>query len=219
MYEQYTNEQIVEMLIPKLNKATGHDWNDLFEYPKVCADMIKAISLAYRSGYVRGQLGRSFIIGEKKVKEPVNTFKVGDKVKFLGISIEDVEAWNNRWFYPPVNTICKVIKSGPINCLVHWPKGITAGDGVWACPNKYLEKVTEHWVPATKDNVKIGSKVRMADGESHRRYPRRYPDVGTVGIVMKAGLHIHSIQWPEGSTSENDVWHCEDIKLEVLVCE
>ena len=75
------------------------------------------------------------------------------------------------------------------------------------------------WVPATKDNVKVGSKVRMIDREGHRSKPWRFPDVGTVGTVMEAGLHIHLVQWPEGSTSRTDEWDCDNTRLEVLLCE
>ena len=177
------------------------------------------LSLCYKSGYIRGQLGRSFIIGEKKAKESVSAFKVGDKVKFLGLNIEDEEALNNRRFYPPVNIVGEVVELGPDYCFVQWPKGITADDGVWACWNSYLEKVTERWVPATKDNVKVGSKVRMIDGEGHKNNPQWFPDAGIVGIVMEADFHTHSIQWPKGSTSGSDIWYCDDTRLEVLLCE
>ena len=215
MYEQYTDEQIVEMLTPKLEKL---GWgsvinNDL--YPST----IKMISTIYRSAYIRGQLGRNFIIGEKKAKEPVNTFKVGDKVKFLGLNIEDEEALSNRRFYPPVNTIGKVTIPGSICCFIQWPKGITPGNGAWVCRNNYLEKVTERWVPATKDNVKVGSKVRMIDGEGYRDKPQWFPDVGTVGAIINTVDVIVLIQWPSRFTSENDRWFCPLRYLEVLLCE
>lgn len=212
MYEQYTDKQIVEMLTPRLEKL---GWgsvinNDL--YPST----IKMISTIYRSAYIRGQLGRSFIIGEKKNKEPVNTFKVGDKVKFLGFG---EEALNNSWFYPPVNTIGEVVDGDLIYSLVQWPKGITAGDGIWRCRNDYLKKVTEHWVPATKDNIKVGSKVKMIDGEGYRDKPQWFPDVGTVGTIINTVDVIVLIQWPSGFTSENDRWFCPLCYLEVLLCE
>lgn len=142
MYEQYTDKQIVEMLVPKLNKALGGDWNCLFEYPKVYTNIIKAISLAYRSGYIRGQLGRSFIIGEPKQ--------------------------------------------------------------------------TEHWVPATKDNVKVGSKVRYLNAEKHEQDPEFYPVQGTVGeIVNISNNDICFVQWPGYKTT----WCASKFDLEVLLCE
>lgn len=220
MYEQYTDKQIVEMLVPKLSKILGNGmWESALKHSEGGRNLIRIIATIYRSAYIRGQLGRSFIIGEKKTRTPLNTFKVGDKVKFLGLSIENEEALSNRQFYPPVNTIGKVTNSDLIYCFVQWPKGLTPGNGTWVCRNDYLEKVTEHWVPATKDNVKIGSKVRMIDGEGHRYNPEWLPDVGTVGTVMKVGFNDHLIQWPEGSTSGKDKWYCDNTRLEVLLCE
>ena len=225
MYEQYTDDQIVEMLKPKLAKL---GWE-----PEFGPRTEKLISTLYKSGYIRGQLGRSFIIGEKKAeekkaKDPVNPFKVGDKVKFLGLNIDDEEALSNRRYYPPVNTAGEVVKLGTGYCFVQWPQNLTTGDGVWACRNNYLEKVIERWVPATKDNVKVGSKVRMIDDKGHRSKPWCFPDVGTVGTVTGVGFHISLVQWPEGSilvqwpkgtTSGTDKWYCDDTRLEVLLCE
>lgn len=143
MYEQYTDKQIVEMLIPKLNKGVPEiNWRTALFYND---RLVKAIATIYRSAYIRGQLGRSFIIGQPKR--------------------------------------------------------------------------TERWVPATKDNIKIGSKVRMTDEESHRNNPQWLPVVETVGIVTDAGFNNHLIQWPEGSTSGKDEWYCDNTRLEVLLCE
>lgn len=148
MYEQYTDKQIVEMLKPKLKNLGFTDFAEHYEnYPMVS----KLCAMLYKSGYIRGQLGRSFVIGE--------------------------------------------------------PKQI------------------EHWVPATKDNVKVGSKVRMIDEEGHRIIPCFFPKIGTVGTVTKVGLYvpigIYSplVQWPKGSTSGTDEWYCDVPRLEVLLCE
>lgn len=140
MYEQYTDKQIVEMLVPKLNKSIkGCSWGCLIRDPERYKYTIKAIAIIYRSAYIRGQLGRSFVIGEPKR--------------------------------------------------------------------------TEHWVPATKNNVKVGSKVRMIDGKGHKDNPQWFPVVGTVGIVTDAGFNNHLIQWPEGSTSGKDEWYCDNPRL------
>ena len=212
MYEQYTDKQIVEMLKPKLEKLGWGNVvnNDL--YP----DTIKMIATIYRSAYIRGQLGRSFIIGEKKNKEPVNTFKVGDKVKFLGLSIEDEEALSNRRFYPPVNTIGEVVELGSDYCFVQWPKGITAGDGVWACRNIYLEKATEHWVAATETNLKPGVKVRYLNAEMHKQSPECYPAQGTVGeVIAFDDDNTCLVQW----LGYTNAWYASRFDLEVLLCE
>ena len=227
MYEQYTDKQIVEMLRPKLTKImNGMDgmWNTALEHSEGGRNLIKLIATIYRSAYIRSQLGRSFIIGEKqankkKAKELVNLFEVGDKVKFLGFNIKDEEALNNRRFFPPVNTIGEVVESGLIYCIVRWPKGITSGDGIWSCRNIYLKKVTEHWVTATKDNVKVGSKVKMIDEECHRNNSWCFPDVGTLGIVTELSYNKCEVQWPEGITIKPDRWWCSYKRLEVLLCE
>lgn len=153
MYEQYTNKQIVEMLVPKLEKAVPSvDWNMVIANDGCNWRIIQAIGLVYRSAYIRGQLGRSFIIGEPKQTEP---------------------------------------------------------------------KCTERWVPATKDNVKAGSKVRMIDEEAHKSAPDCYPPVGTVGVVIDNSICriLPLIQWPKNSVGNDDVTHCLSRYLEVLVCE
>lgn len=142
MYEQYTDKQIVEMLKPKLAKlGWGKDVDSIYHFPEIC----KMIATIYRSAYIRGQLGRSFIIGKPKR--------------------------------------------------------------------------TEHWVPATKDNVKVGSKVRMIDEEANIDYPCWFPVVGVVGVVTELDYNNCEVQWPEGTTIEVGGWWCDYKRLEVLLCE
>lgn len=140
MYEQYTDKQIVEMLKPKLAKL---GWEPEFD-PRT----EKLISTLYKSGYIRGQLGRSFIIGEKN-------------------------------------------------------------------------KQNGHWVPANKDNIKVGSKVRMIDEKAHASSPDCYPPVSTVGVVIDNSICriLPLVQWPINSVGGDDVTHCLSRYLEVLVCE
>lgn len=143
MYEQYTDEQIVEMLLPKMNKCSNHTkWDGLIEKPWGNADVFKVIATVYRSGYVRGQLGRSFIIGEPKR--------------------------------------------------------------------------TERWVPATKDNVKVGSKVRYLNAEKHKRNPEFCPLPGTIGeVVVVCNDNTYCVQWLGYMTA----WYASRFDLEVLLCE
>ena len=209
MYEQYTDKQIVEMLKPKLAKlGWGKDVDSIYHFPETC----KMIATIYRSAYIRGQLGRSFIIGEKMKRASDTVFQVGDGVKL--ISRKGIGKESNR-YYPPIGTTGKVVELGSDFCFVQWPKSIR----VWACPNHFLKKVTEHWVPATRDNVKIGSKVRMIDEEAHKNNPQWFPNVGTVGTITEVGVSIHLIQWPKESTSRTDEWYCDDTRLEVWLCE
>lgn len=145
MYEQYTDKQIVEMLVPKLEKLCPYyDWNNYLNSEGYEA-WLHFVATLYKSGYIRGQLGRSFIIGQPKR--------------------------------------------------------------------------TEYWVPATKDNVKVGSKVRMIDGEVHNTDRYCFPVVGTSGIVKEIDYNNCLVQWPKGTTSGKSKWWCNYYRLEVLLCE
>ena len=144
MYEQYTDKQIVEMLRPKLAKL---GWGDNVTNINIYPDTCKMIATIYRSAYIRGQLGRSFIIGEPKR--------------------------------------------------------------------------TEHWVPATEDNVKVGSKVRVSDEAVHKSNPDCYPNVCAVGEVIDISICkiLPLIQWPKNSVGGDAVRRCLSRYLEVLLCE
>ena len=149
MYEQYTDKQIVEMLMPKLKKSVPElDWDEYLKRPDDFSIWSRLISVIYKSGYIRGQLGRSFIIGEKN-------------------------------------------------------------------------KQNGHWVPANKDNIKVGSKVRMIDEKAHASSPDCYPPVSTVGVVIDNSICriLPLVQWPINSVGGDDVTHCLSRYLEVLVCE
>lgn len=61
MYKQYTDKQIVEMLMPKLAKPGYGSVSSKDLYP----DTIEMIATIYRLAYIRGQVGQSFIIDEK----------------------------------------------------------------------------------------------------------------------------------------------------------
>lgn len=212
MYEQYTDKQIVEMLKPKLTKimdGMGGMLDTALEHSEAGRNLIKLIATIYRSAYIRGQLGRSFIIGEKKERDSAIVFQVGDRVKL--INRKGIDKENNR-YYPPIGTIGKVVELGSDFCFVQWPKGITAS-------SHFLKKATEHWVPATSDNVKVGSKVRMIDDETLLSDSEYTPVAGTMGVVEKVCFRTCLVKWPEGTTSDDDKWYCIYRELEVLLCE
>ena len=139
MYEQYTDKQIVEMLKPKLAKLGWRkNIDSIYHFPETC----KMIAAIYRSAYIRGQLGRNFIIGEPKQ--------------------------------------------------------------------------TEHWVPTTEDNVRVGSKVRYLSAEKHEQNPNFYPLQGTIGVVIRVDNDDTClIQWHGYATT----WYSSRFDLEVLLCE
>lgn len=68
-----SDDEIYTMLKPKLDKDNvwnhGYrfvDYNDGYHLVREDNDVIKAIALAYRSGYLRAKKGRPFKIGEEK---------------------------------------------------------------------------------------------------------------------------------------------------------
>ena len=139
MYEQYTDKQIVEMLVPKLEKAVPSvDWNMVIANAGCNWRIIQAIGLVYRSAYIRGQLGRSFIIGEPKQTEPKcterwvpvnsNNVKKGDSVRYIGKNGHK----NSPEYYPAKDVVGTVIKvCSDLTCHIQWPKGSTSRDDRW----------------------------------------------------------------------------------------
>lgn len=152
MYEQYTDKQIVEMLVPKLKKAVPEvSWDAIKANPDFHSVTNKMVATLYRSGYIRGQLGRSFIIGEIEQTDP---------------------------------------------------------------------KCTERWVPVNNNNVKEGDSVRYIDKNEHKNSPEYYPAKDVIGKVIKVCSDLTCcIQWPKGTTSQNDRWYAPWGNLEVLLCE
>ena len=62
----------------------------------------------------------------------------------------------------------------------------------------------------------VGDKVRYI-GEDHREMPEFYPEIGTVGTVVKEGGEADwCIQWPKGSTSGKDYWYCDENDIELV---
>lgn len=124
MYKQYTDEQIVEMLIPKMNKCSKRTkWDGLIQKPWGNADLFKVLATIYRSAYIRGQLGRSFIIEEPKQTEhwvptTKDNVKKGDKVRYLNAERHK----QNPEFYPLQGTIGEVVfVCNDDTCIVQWP--------------------------------------------------------------------------------------------------
>ena len=50
-----------------------------------------------------------------------------------------------------------------------------------------------------------GKKV-IYNGDMRKIEPRFYPPKGTVGRVVEENNYSYQVQWPKGTTSENDCW-------------
>ena len=68
--QHYSNYEIFHSLTPKLKAAFSHigNWDEVGkeENYEEYGYIVDIVAIAYRSGYGRGQKGRSFLIGEKK---------------------------------------------------------------------------------------------------------------------------------------------------------
>lgn len=116
-----TNEEIWEMLIPKLNKngtlikgARSGLFGPIFYYEE--KGVQNAIAIAYRSGYIRAMKGRPFKIGEKKKKsghwepvDPNNLPKEGTRVRYAREYAGYI--WNKK--YLPVGAKGVLTIGGP----------------------------------------------------------------------------------------------------------
>lgn len=62
----------------------------------------------------------------------------------------------------------------------------------------------------------VGDKVRYI-GTKHDIHPQWFPSIGTIGTVVQVVDEIDCyIQWPKGSTSENDCWYCDKQNIELV---
>lgn len=58
----------------------------------------------------------------------------------------------------------------------------------------------------TTEDFEIGDEVRFAFGVDHEELPMFFPPIGTVGIVFSVALESLLVQWPDGTTSQDDLW-------------
>ena len=64
----------------------------------------------------------------------------------------------------------------------------------------------------------IGDKVSFTDNSNHIFWPEHYPEIGTIGTVIyiSPSGEILRVQWPQGTTSEDDSWLCKSCYLELF---
>ena len=155
--QHYTNLEILHSLVPKLDAVSPIDFVALEKDYKAYSPIIDAIATAYRSGYGRGQKGRSFLIGEKKAEVKG---KKGDKVCWFSDDRDE--------YYPnaigTIGTINRVDDDGDL--WVDWPfescEANKNGDCTWCCNNKQCLLIDT----IVKGNVKKGDKIVYL-GTSH----------------------------------------------------
>ena len=170
--QHYTNLEIFHSLVPKLDAISPIDFVALEKDYEAYSPIIDAIATAYRSGYGRGQKGRSFLIGEKKNK--------GELVCWIGKS---------DGYYQPktvgtIGQIDKTDKDGDI--WVFWPVG--------SCGVHYSEEnKKESWCCNKKDclridtnvvgNIKKGDRIVYLGTRGGFPYANVWPDRVATGVV------------------------------------
>ena len=172
--QHYTNLEILHSLVPKLDAVSPIDFVALEKDYEAYSPIIDAIATAYRSGYGRGQKGRSFLIGEKK--KEIKAEK-GAKVCWFS---------NDHDTYYP-NTIGTIGTIKRVDCdgdlWVDWPFGSCEanenGSRVWCCAKKQCLLIDTN----VKGNIKKGDKIVYLGTRGGFPCADVWPDRVATGVV------------------------------------
>ena len=176
--QHYTNLEIFHSLIPKLDAISPIDFVALEKDYKAYSPIIDAIATAYRSGYGRGQKGRSFLIGEKKTEVKG---RKGDKVCWFSDdhdtyypdkkgtigTIDSVGSYDSLWVYWPVGS-CKVHKQGK-----------QYAETTWCCNKNQCLLIDTN----TENNIKKGDRIVYLGTKNGFRCNGIWPDRVATGVV------------------------------------
>ena len=210
--QHYTNLEIFHSLVPKMKAAFPHigNWDELDKEENYddYRYIIDAIATAYRSGYGRGQKGRSFLIGEKKEIKA----EKGAKVCWFS---------NDHDTYYP-NTIGTIGTIKRVDCdgdlWVDWPFGSceankgTTTDTCWCCNKNQCLLIDTN----VKGNVKKGDKIVYLGTEQGFLTDGVWPDRVATGVVDYAEGNGCLVFWDNPNVVNDDfngrthVWY-EDI--------
>ena len=172
--QHYTNLEIFHSLVPKLDAISPIDFVALEKDYEAYSPIIDAIATAYRSGYGRGQKGRSFLIGEKKAEVKG---KKGDKVCWFSND-------HDTYFPSVVGTI------GTINYVdddgdlwVDWPfescEANMNGSCTWCCAKKQCLLIDTN----VEGNVKKGDRIVYLGTKNGFLHDGVWPDRVATGVV------------------------------------
>ena len=188
--QHYTNFEIFHSLVPKMKAVspTIENWDELDKEEKYDGYryIIDAIATAYRSGYGRGQKGRSFLIGENKMKVKG---RKGDKVCWFS---DDRDT-----YYPSVvgtiGTINRVDDDGDL--WVDWPfescEANKNGDCTWCCNKKQCLLIDTN----VKGNIKKGDKIVYLGTMGGFSHDEVWPDRVATGVVDIAENNGCLVNW------------------------
>ena len=177
--QHYTNLEIFHSLLPKLKAAIPNaNWDSIDNNYTHYQNLINTIATVYRSGYGRGQKGRSFLIGEKKKEIKAED---GAKVCWIG---------NDHDTYYP-NVIGTI---GTISCIdcnddlwVNWPvgscevhkEGKEYAETAWCCEKNQCLLIDTN----VKGNIKKGDKIVYLGTVGGFEYDGVWPSRVATGVV------------------------------------
>lgn len=212
--QHYTNYEIFHSLVPKMKAVspTIENWDELDKEENYNHYwyVIDAIATAYRSGYGRGQKGRSFLIGEKKEVKAEKGAKVcwfsddrdifyPDKKGTIG-TIDCVGACNALWVYWPVGS-----------CEVH-KQSKRKAETTWCCTKNQCLLIDTN----VKGNLKKGDKIVYLGTKHGFLCDDVWPNQVTTGVVDWAYDGSCMVYWDNPDVVANryngrtHVWY-EDI--------
>ena len=183
--QHYTNLEIFHSLVPKLDAISPIDFVALEKDYKAYSPIIDAIATAYRSGYGRGQKGRSFLIGEKK-KE----IKAEKGARVCWFSDD-----HDTYFPNTIGTIGIIERVDDDGDLwVNWPFGSCEanknGDCTWCCAKKQCLLIDTN----VKGNIKKGDKIVYLGTDHGFLHDGVWPDRVATGVVYDindCGCMVH----------------------------
>ena len=212
--QHYTNLEIFRSLLPKLKAAVPNvNWDSIDNNYTHYQNLINTIATAYRSGYGRGQKGRSFLIGEKKAE-----IKAERGAKVCWFSND-----HDTYFPNAIGTI------GTIDCIdcggdlwVYWPAGSCEvhkhdreyARTAWCCAKNQCLLIDTN----VKGNIKKGDKIvylgTVGGFEVNGVWPSKVA-TGVVDFVEDEGAGV-CVDWDDPSVvgdwfnGRTHVWY-EDI--------
>lgn len=205
--QHYTNLEIFHSLIPKLDAISPIDFVALEKDYEAYSPIIDAIATAYRSGYGRGQKGRSFLIGEKK-KE----IKAEKGAKVCWFSDD-----HDTFFPNTIGTIGTIERVDDDSDLwVNWPFGSCEanknGDCTWCCAKNQCLLIDTN----VKGNIKKGDKIVYLGTVDGFKVDDVWPNKVATGVVDFVNDDGVCVNWDDPSVvgdwfnGHTHVWY-EDI--------
>lgn len=70
--------------------------------------------------------------------------------------------------------------------------------------------------------IEIGDKVKAISETEHKKFPKFYPPVGTIGTVVNVFKNAENrlidvdVQWPAGTTARGGIWMCPAEHVELV---